>query len=40
MGPGRIPDVNGAPTQRGMGAGGGHRRRAGSENAQAPATSQ
>lgn len=42
MGPGRIPDVNGAPGQRGMGAGagGGHRRRGGSENAQAPATSQ
>jgi membrane fusion protein, multidrug efflux system len=35
-------DVNGAPGQRGMGAGagGGHRRRGGSENAQAPATSQ
>jgi membrane fusion protein, multidrug efflux system len=35
-------DVNGAPGQRGMGAGagGGHRRRGGSENAQPPATSQ
>jgi membrane fusion protein, multidrug efflux system len=40
MGPGRVPDVNGAPHQRGMGGPGGEQRRRRSENGQAPATSQ
>jgi hypothetical protein len=39
MGPGRVPDVNAAPGERGMGATGERRRRRG-DNAQAPATSQ